>query len=164
VATAIGRLQRPVDFERLLSTPSCARSAHFAVHHTSERPASTQKGPSAPPLPELSTDAAHAHPQVVDDLPDGWWLGLVVPKRHARRAVTRSLLKRQIRVAMLRHAPSVAPGVWVVRLRAPLDRKAFVSAASVTLKHSMAAELDALLLRCRPKTGLAGISQAVASP
>ncbi len=26
-----------------------------------------------------------------------WWLGLVVPKRHARRAATRSLLKRQMR-------------------------------------------------------------------
>jgi ribonuclease P protein component len=94
----------------------------------------------------------------VDDSSAGWWLGLVVPKRHARRAVTRSLLKRQIRVAMLRHVLSVAPGVWVVRLRAPLDRKVFASAASMTLKRSMAAELDALFFRCRPKTSAAGVS------
>jgi ribonuclease P protein component len=87
---------------------------------------------------------------------------LVVPKRHARRAVTRTLLKRQIRGAMQRHAPTVAPGVWVVRLRAPLDRKAYPSAASAALKHSMAAELDALLFRCRPQTITAGVSQTAA--
>jgi ribonuclease P protein component len=100
----------------------------------------------------------------VDDSVTGWWLGLVVPKRHARRAVTRTLLKRQMRVAMQRHAASVAPGVWLVRLRAPLDRKAYPSAASAALKHSMAAELDALFFRCRPQTNAAGVSPTAAPP
>ena len=36
------------------------------------------------------------------------WVGAVVPKRHARRAVTRSLLKRQIRGAFERHAAALA--------------------------------------------------------
>lgn len=94
----------------------------------------------------------------MDDLPVGWWLGLVVPKRHARRSVTRSLLKRQIRAAMRQHAPSVAQGVWVVRLRAPLDRKAFPSAASAALKHCVASELDALFVRCRPQPAIAAPS------
>ena len=31
----------------------------------------------------------------------GVWLGAVVPKRHARRSVTRVLIKRQIRRALL---------------------------------------------------------------
>ncbi len=100
----------------------------------------------------------------MDDSAAGWWLGLVVPKRHARRAVTRSLLKRQIRVAMRRHAPLVAPGVWVVRLRSPLDRKTFVSAASAALKHSVAAELDMLFGRCRLPKKTAGDSSGFTLP
>ncbi|HKX40347.1 MAG TPA: ribonuclease P protein component [Burkholderiaceae bacterium] len=69
---------------------------------------------------------------------------MVVPKRHARRAVTRTLLKRQIRSAAQRHAAALAPGLWVVRLRAPFDRAQFASAASEPLKRAARAELDAL--------------------
>jgi ribonuclease P protein component len=74
-----------------------------------------------------------------------------VPKRHARRAVTRSLLKRQIRAAALRRdaagpAP-LRPGLWVVRLRAPFDRKAFESAASPALRSAARSELDELLVQ-----------------
>ncbi len=70
---------------------------------------------------------------------------MVVPKRHARRAVTRSLLKRQIREAALRHARSIGPGLWIVRLRAPFDRTQFPSAASTALKRAARAELEQLL-------------------
>ena len=78
----------------------------------------------------------------------GVWLGAVVPKRHARRAVTRSLLKRQIRAAVGAHSGSMAPGLWVVRLRCGFDRAAFPSAASAALEHAARDELDRLLLRC----------------
>ncbi len=78
-------------------------------------------------------------------LPSAVWLGAVVPKRHAKRAVTRSLLKRQIRAAVLGHERALAGGLWVVRLRAPFDRAAFVSAASEALKHAARAELEQLL-------------------
>ena len=48
------------------------------------------------------------------------WLGTVVPKRHAKRAVTRSLLKRQMRAALLRRdAPGQLPlraGLWVAEI------------------------------------------------
>jgi ribonuclease P protein component len=100
----------------------------------------------------------------VDDSTAHWWLGLVVPKRHARRAVTRTLLKRQIRGAMLRHASAVPPGIWVVRLRAPLDKKAFPSAASAALKRSVATELDALFFRCRPQASRVAASDTAAPP
>lgn len=83
----------------------------------------------------------------MDDSPDRVWLGAVVPKRHARRAVTRNLLKRQIRAAVERHAAGLAPGLWVVRLRAPFDRTAFPSAASEALRHAVRVELDRLLAR-----------------
>jgi ribonuclease P protein component len=80
--------------------------------------------------------------------PTGLWLGTVVPKRHARRAVTRSLLKRQMRAAVLAHADSMAPGLWVVRLRSGFDRTRFASAASTVLAGAARNELDRLLLRC----------------
>jgi ribonuclease P protein component len=75
------------------------------------------------------------------------WLGLVVPKRHARRAVTRTLVKRQIRNVVAGCAPQLEPGLWVVRQRNPFDVKQFPSAASDALKQAARAELRALFER-----------------
>jgi ribonuclease P protein component len=71
-------------------------------------------------------------------------MGAVVPKRHARRAVTRSLLKRQMRAAFERQR-GLPGGLWVLRLRAPFDRTRFPSAASNALRRAAQDELDALL-------------------
>jgi ribonuclease P protein component len=79
--------------------------------------------------------------------PRARWLGVVVPKRHARRAVTRSLLKREIRAGVERHAAGLDAGVWIVRLRAPFDVQRFPSAASAALRHAARAEIDTLLDR-----------------
>jgi ribonuclease P protein component len=75
------------------------------------------------------------------------WLGLVVPKRHARRAVTRSLMKRQIRHIAAACAAQLEPGLWVVRQRHPFDVKQFPSAASDALKEAARTELRALFER-----------------
>lgn len=75
------------------------------------------------------------------------WLGLVVPKRHARRAVTRTLMKRQIRHIAAACASQLEPGLWVVRQRHPFDVKQFPSAASDALKEAARAELRALFER-----------------
>ena len=75
------------------------------------------------------------------------WLGLVVPKRHAKRAVTRTLVKRQIRNVAAACAPQLEPGLWVVRQRSPFDPKQFPSAASDALKEAARAELRALFDR-----------------
>lgn len=154
----IGKLQRPVDFERVLGCPSRARSAHFALHHLSALPA-----PSAwhaaqlrTARAELSTGGAQAaHSLVEHDPPhapssqvEGCWVGMVVPKRHAKRSVTRQLLKRQIRAAFAA-TPGMPPGMWVVRLRAPFDRQSFPSAASDALRAAARAELAQLLDRAR---------------
>ena len=77
----------------------------------------------------------------------GCWLGLVVPKRHARRSVTRNLLKRQMREVMASQADSLAPGLWVLRLKAPFDRKLFTSPASDPLRSTAQDELQQLLQR-----------------
>jgi ribonuclease P protein component len=75
------------------------------------------------------------------------WLGLVVPKRHARRAVTRTLVKRQMRNVAAACASQLEPGLWVVRQRSPFDPKQFPSAASDALKEAARAELRALFDR-----------------
>lgn len=72
-------------------------------------------------------------------------MGAVVPKRHARRSVTRSLLKRQIRAVVNGHTAALAEGLWVVRLRAPFDRACFASAASEELKRAARDELEGLI-------------------
>ncbi len=77
----------------------------------------------------------------------GHWLGLVVPKRHAKRAVTRNLIKRQVRAAMARHAHALPAGLWVVRLRLPFDRAVFRSPASEPLQAAARAELGQLFDR-----------------
>lgn len=85
----------------------------------------------------------------MDVLPatEGHWAGCVIPKRHARRSVTRSLLKRQIRAALARHAQALPQGLWLVRLKAPFVPAQFPSAASDALRRAARAELDALLAR-----------------
>ncbi|HMO48085.1 MAG TPA: ribonuclease P protein component [Rubrivivax sp.] len=135
----IGRLLRKSDFERLLAVPPCSRSAHFAVHYLHACPGAAT-GPGANEL--CTSDAPDSAPSV-----DNLWLGTVVPKRHAPRAVTRNVLRRQVRAAMQRQQPRLRPGMWLVRLRQPFARSSFVSADSIALRRAAASELDRLLQR-----------------
>jgi len=70
-----------------------------------------------------------------------------VPKRHARRAVTRNLIKRQMRSAMMRRQTTLAPGLWLLRLKSPFASADFPSAASGALRQSAREEIDRLLER-----------------
>ena len=140
-----GRLVASLAFERVLARPASARTPHFALHR------------------ELPTGQPTTSGQGVDNCPaavhgsvDGPWttsvcdaaavraLGLVVPKRHARRSVTRALLKRQMREVARASGADLADGLWVVRLRAPFDRAVFTSAASTALRLAARAELRSL--------------------
>lgn len=89
------------------------------------------------------------------------WLGSVVPKRHAKRAVTRNLIKREIRAALLRQSvPGRTPlraGLWVVRLRAPFDRLVFASAASAALRAAARVEINTLLGQAAQRLGGAAV-------
>jgi ribonuclease P protein component len=82
------------------------------------------------------------------------WLGVVVPKRHARRSVTRSLVKRQMRAALSRHAQVLPGGQWLLRLRQPFPVREFPSAASQALAHAMREELNDLLERVARSSAL----------
>jgi len=149
----IGRILRSADFQRVLAAPQRSRSAHFAVHYVADapsRPRAAGAEPTHEPVlpglsPELSTGGAELPVELVDDA--GHWLGLVVPKRHAKRAVTRNLIKRQVRAAMLRHAAALPAGLWVVRLRAPFDRQQFRSPASDVLRVTAHDEIAVLFDR-----------------
>jgi ribonuclease P protein component len=142
----MGRLVESADFERVLRSASCARTAHFAVHHLPRHFEPGTEPVCGRSPSELSTSVAPVGGRPVDDIPPSGprQLGAVVPKRHARRAVTRSLLKRQIYAAAGRHAPTLAEGLWIVRLRAPFERERFRSAASQALRLVARAELESL--------------------
>ena len=73
------------------------------------------------------------------------WIGALVPKRWARRAVTRNVIKRQIYIVsadFLHHYPQA---VFLVRLRREFSRKDFLSATSVVLKKAVRAEVADLM-------------------
>ncbi len=149
----IARLVRSADFERVLRTRTRVSSPHFAVHHVADRPSRPSRPAPKVVSGELSTGEVRIELPPVDDFashataaaPDAVWLGTVVPKRHAKRSVTRSLLKRQIRTVVGAHAGALAAGLWVVRLRAPFDKVRFVSAASDALRQVAREELESLI-------------------
>ena len=141
----IGRLQQAADFQRLLETPPRRRSAHFCVHFVAAGPSCPRARPAKGVTGELSTDSEPNLTTPVDKRPEGCWLGCLVPKRHARRAVTRSLLKRQMRAAAERHADTLAPGLWLLRLRSGFSTSQFPSAGSDALREAARRELDTLL-------------------
>ena len=147
----IRRLLQRRDFERLLAVPARLRSAHFAVHHLPVCPSVPGKFAPTPLPDELSTGSSTVSDGNVDNSPRAVWFGAVVPKRHARRAVTRNLLRRQIYTAAGRHAAALPRGLWLVRLHRPFNPPGqpprFRSAASDALRRAAAAELDHLMRR-----------------
>ena len=146
----IGRLVHSSDFQRLLATPAWSRSTHFAIHHLPTGPGGPSRRPHPGQAAELSTETEDNLAPPVDDSPARHWLGAVLPKRLARRAVTRNLLRRQIRAAVLRHQGALPAGLWVVRLRAGFARTEFISAASDALRQAARTELDQALSSPRP--------------
>ncbi len=137
-----GRLVHKADFERLLATRPVRRSAHFAIHHAPTGAATAGSGVDGTERSELSTASERVVPRLVDDRSRR--IGWIVPKRHARRAVTRSLLKRQIRATFTAHEEALAGGDWLVRLAAAFAVADFPAAASTALKRAARTELGGL--------------------
>ncbi len=78
---------------------------------------------------------------------DGVWVGAMVPKRWAKRAVTRNTIKRQIYQVVQAFEPRFPQAAHVVRLRGVFDRKEFISATSDQLKLAVRSELEQLFDR-----------------
>ncbi len=94
----------------------------------------------------------------MDNLTESAALGLVIPKRHAQRAVTRNALKRQVRLVVAHHAASLSAGAWVVRLKAPFDRNLFTAATSSALKGAARQELEGLFASALARTSKLSIT------
>jgi ribonuclease P protein component len=142
-------------FQAVLGTRPCSRSAHFMLHYRAVDKLSTAlTTPSVVAVDETeATSPGRASGQAAGDVsgpaPEPAaarvHLGLVVPKRHAKRAVTRNLVRREARAQMTRCADRLPPGDWVLRLRAPFDRQTFSSAASAALLSVVREEMTRLI-------------------
>lgn len=132
------RLKTRPQFQAVLSGKTLARTAHFALHSTElVLQSNVGMGPKAP---------LFSHACV--------WLGAMVPKRWAKRAVTRNAIKRQIYNVSAQFEPQLGLAAHVVRLRAGFDRVQFVSASSEALKAAVRAELLILFERACAATAV----------
>jgi ribonuclease P protein component len=123
------RLQTRAQFQAVLAGATVARTAHFALHR-------------------CALDATAGAVPLFSGA-DAVWIGAMVPKRWARRAVTRNAIKRQVYTVSAQADIPLPTAAHVVRLRAGFDRAQFVSATSEKLKAAVRAELHQLLERAR---------------
>jgi ribonuclease P protein component len=124
------RLKTRAQFQAVLAGATVARTAHFALHRCA--------------LDAVSADVPGS--ERLFDRPVAW-IGAMVPKRWARRAVTRNAIKRQIYQVSATATEPLPCAAHVVRLRAAFDRQKFPSASSDALKAAVRAELQLLLAR-----------------
>ncbi len=117
-----------------MAAGTVSRTTHFALHRCRL---------------QTPTVAAAAQPPAAGpvglELACGVWIGALIPKRWAKRAVTRNTIKRQIYA--LSGESSLPSAAHVVRLRAGFDRKLFLSATSAQLKSAVRGELQQLFER-----------------
>ena len=128
------RLKTRAQFQAVLAGAMVAKTNHFVLHRNAlhARPVAAQAG-------EPRQGAALFGVQDT-------WIGAMVPKRWARRAVTRNAIKRQIYAVSADFAAQYPQAAFVVRLRRAFDRSEFVSAASEPLRLAVRAEVQALML------------------
>ncbi|MDI9232903.1 ribonuclease P protein component [Limnohabitans lacus] len=139
------RLKTRPQFQATLAGGTVSRTAHFALHRLS------LTAPTPPLAQADSIGPAPSPEQALFDLPDVW-MGAMVPKRWARRAVTRNTIKRQIYTVSQAFAARLPLAAHVVRLRTGFDRKQFISATSDHLKLAVRLELEQLFERAsRPE-------------
>lgn len=128
------RLKTRQQFQAVLACAPLARTEHFVMHRMVLETTGTGAAPVA---------AASAMPFPLD----GLWLGAMVPKRWARRAVTRNLIKRQIYSVAAEQRPALPAAAYLVRLRSGFDRLQFKSAASDALRAAVRREIEQLFAK-----------------
>ena len=137
----VQRLKTRPQFQAALAGGTVSRTPHFALHRLNL----TDPQDLALPLNGPSGSAPAAE-QALFGCPDVW-LGAMVPKRWARRAVTRNTIKRQIYAVSERYVERLPQAAHVVRLRLEFDRRLFTSATSTPLRQAVRAELEQLFER-----------------
>lgn len=134
------RLTAQAQFEAVLAGGrTVSRTPHFALHRLDfAAPPAAADAPASAAVSPLGAFGRQT---------DCAWLGVVVPKRWARRAVTRNTIRRQIYAVAAAHAGPWPPAAHVVRLKGGFDRAQFTSATSDLLKAAVRAELQQLFGR-----------------
>jgi ribonuclease P protein component len=127
----VQRLKTRAQFQAVMAGSTVSRSAHFVLHRLELE---TPIGPGS------------ERPQALFAVRDVW-MGALVPKRWAKRSVTRNAIKRQIYNVSSEFETRLAPSAHVVRLRAGFDRQQFISASSDRLKLAVRTELQQLFGR-----------------
>lgn len=127
------RLKTQSQFQALLASTPLARTEHFVMHRLELQMGSEMSSPAAAPAGPFPAG--------------GLWLGAMVPKRWARRAVTRNLIKRQIYSIGERQLAAPTDAAYLVRLRSAYDRQQFRSAASDLLRAAVRHEVEQLFKR-----------------
>ena len=146
------RLKTRPQFQAALSGGTVSRTPHFALHRLN-LPESQSLATPAPPSVHPSVIAVHSPTGAVPNSPKSLfeppqvWLGAMVPKRWARRAVTRNTIKRQIYAVSAEFEVRLPCAAHVVRLRSAFDRQQFISATSPLLKQAVRRELEQLFER-----------------
>ncbi len=131
----IQRIKTRNQFQAVMAGQTVSRTAHFALHRV------TLSAPAV--ADDASTGPGSARPQALFAV-QAPWIGAVIPKRWAKRAVTRNTIKRQIYSVVHEFAETLPSAAHVVRLRSTFDRAQFISATSDALKRAVRAELQAL--------------------
>ena len=156
------RLKTRPQFQAAMAGGTVSRTAHFALHRlVVEADGSAPAGQPGAAPPGLGSLPSTQGPQALFAVQDVW-LGAMVPKRWARRAVTRNAIKRQIYTVGATFEARLPRAAHVVRLRAAFDRKQFTSATSDQLKLAVRAELLQLFGYATRRSGVAAASPAAA--
>ena len=122
-------IQQWSDFQMAMANGRQLKSPHFVLHHW-QTSCESLTGPELTSAPALFIDRH---------------LGVVVPKRLAKKAVTRNLIRRQAKDIWQRMHEKLPSAVYVVRLKAAFSGHDFASASSVRLRQAVRAELTQLV-------------------
>jgi ribonuclease P protein component len=120
------------DYAAVFANRRVLRSGPFELYYRPLTASAAPAGPEAPAMPELST--AHQTAR----------LGLVMPKRNAKRAVHRNLVKRLAREAFRHVCSQLPPCDLVLRIGRPLNAK---TAEIDVQRKQWRVQIDELLLR-----------------
>jgi ribonuclease P protein component len=135
-------------FAAVMSGQTVSRTPHFALHRVALNPTAASKT-AAEIATEQAADTGQTRNKPLFAVQDTW-LGVVVPKRWAKRAVTRNTIKRQIYAVSTDPTCHLPVAAHVVRLRAGFDRAEFISATSDKLKTAVRTELQHLFSGAKP--------------
>lgn len=139
------RLKTWAQFQAVLAGTTVARSEHFALHRSGLPSCDNKVTGAGTSEPVAKVAPAESKLQPLFPVLD-LWMGAMVPKRWAKRAVTRNAIKRQIYTVCADFSPKQRQAAFVVRLRRDFSRKVYLSASSDQLKQAVRTELLALML------------------